>query len=158
MPAIRKLDQAALAQIVAGRAAGQSFRQIAAALDVEIDQSTVSRRVRSDPKLQAGISAAKKRAARLARDRERKGRAKARRQGGAPTASRPDQQEPVYHPTAGVDGGPPLKERRAPGRPFRSGEAPEFASPEERFAYYEARRLDNLPTAFWTRTPSAAVS
>jgi hypothetical protein len=150
MPAIRKLDQAAVDQIVAGRAAGQSFRQIAAALDVEVDQSTVSRRVRSDPELQAAISAAKKRAARLARDRERKARAKARREAGVPRDTRPEQeQDPVGGPAAASDGGPPSKEHQAPGRPFRSGGVPQFASPDERLAYYEAHRLDDPPYSIW---------
>jgi hypothetical protein len=152
MPAIRKLDQAALDQIVAGRADGQSFRQIAAALDGEVDQSTVSRRVRGDPEIRAAIGAAKKRAARLARDRERKARAKARRQAGVPPAPLPDQEQAEQahaYPAGGVGGGPPLEQRRAPGRPFRSGGMPEFASPEERFAYYEAHRLDDPPYSIW---------
>jgi hypothetical protein len=148
MPATRKLDQTALDRIVAGRAAGHSFRQIAAALDVEVDQSTVSRRVRSDPELRAAISAAQKRGARLARDRERKARAKARREAGVPRGLRPEQeQEPVGR--GGVDGGPPLEERQAPGRPFRSGGVPEFASRDERLAYYEAHRLDDPPYSIW---------
>jgi hypothetical protein len=149
MPAIRKLDQAAVDQIVAGRAAGQSFRQIGAVLDV--DQSTLSRRVRSDPELQAAISAAKQRAARLARDCERKARAKARREAGVPPVPRPEpEQDPVGgRPAGGSDGGPPLEERQALGRPFRSGGAPEFASPEERLAYYEAHRLDDPPYSIW---------
>jgi hypothetical protein len=150
MPAIRKLDQAAVDRIVAGRAAGHSFRQIAAALDGEVDQSTVSRRVRSDPELRAAISAAQKRAARLARDRERKARAKARRQAGVPPGPRPEQErDPVGRPAGEVDGGPPREERQAPGRPFRSGGVPQFASPEERLAYYEAHRLDDPPYSIW---------
>jgi hypothetical protein len=104
MPAVRKLDQASLDQIVAGRAAGQSFRKLAEV--IEVDQSTLSRRVRSDPELQAAISAEKKRLARLARDRERKARAKARRAGTRPAPALEQEQGLA----AGLDGGPPLEQ------------------------------------------------
>jgi hypothetical protein len=139
MPAVRKLDQASLDQLVAGRAAGQSFRKLAEVIDA--DQSTLSRRVGSDPELQAAISGEKKRLARLARDRERKARAKARRAGTRPAPALEQEQGLA----AGLDGGPPLAEGRAPDRPFRSGDVPEFESPEERLAYYEEHRLDDPP-------------
>ena len=107
MPAVRKLDQASLDQLVAGRAAGQAFRKLAEVMDA--DQSTLSRRVRSDPELQAAISGEKKRLARLARDRERKARAKARRAGTRPAPALEQEQSLA----AGLDGGPPLAEGRA---------------------------------------------
>ena len=47
------------------------------------------------------------------------------------------------------DGGPPLEERQPPGRPSRSGEVPEFASREERLAYFEGRRLVDPPYSIW---------
>lgn len=47
------------------------------------------------------------------------------------------------------DGGRPLEQPQPPGRPSRSGEVPEFASPEERFAYYEGRRLVDPPYSIW---------
>jgi hypothetical protein len=48
-----------------------------------------------------------------------------------------------------TDGGPPLAERQPPRRLFYSEDVPKFASPEERLAYYETRRLDNPPYSIW---------
>ena len=102
MPAKRKLDEAALDEIVAGHAAGRSVRQIAAAL--EVAHSTLSRRIRSDPELRARIGAVQKREARRARDRERKARAKARRGAGVEPSSRPErEQSPFARPAGGVE-------------------------------------------------------
>ncbi len=72
---------------------------------MDADQSTLSRRVRRDPELQAAISGEKTRLARLARDRERKARAKARRAGTRPASALEQEQS--------LDGGPPLAEGRA---------------------------------------------
>ena len=47
------------------------------------------------------------------------------------------------------DGGPPVEERQLPSRPFRSGDLLEFACPEERYAYYEERRLVDPPYSIW---------
>jgi len=101
VPAIRKLDWAAVEQIVAARAAGRSLRQVAAELGVS--HSTVSRRIGRDPQLRARIRAAGKREARRTRDRERKARAKARREAGLELGSRPEQgQRSVASPSPGT--------------------------------------------------------
>ena len=99
MSAHRKLDAIAVEQIVADRASGGSFRQIAASLAVS--HSTVSRRVRNDPALRARIAAAQKREMRRARDRERKARAKQR----PPAATGHDSPPPRRQP--GVDSSRP---------------------------------------------------
>jgi hypothetical protein len=102
MPAHRKLDAHAVEQIVAARAAGTSYRHIAASL--ECSHSTVSRRVASDPELHFRIAAATKREARRARDRERKARAKARREAALQPASPPEQgQRPPVGPSPGEE-------------------------------------------------------
>jgi hypothetical protein len=159
----RKLDQAALERIVAGKAAGESDRQIAVALGVS--HTTVSRRVRGDRELQAWISTARKRKVRTIPKRGRTDAAVAVGGGQGRPLGVPASQ--VGRPAEGIERemwdramqvvqahraapapppviAPPVELRQLPAAP---APAPSwlrllgFTSEQERYAYYEQRSL-----------------
>jgi Helix-turn-helix domain len=168
VPARRKLDQAAVEQIMAGKAADHSDRQIAARLGVS--HTTVSRRVHSDPELRARIKAAEQRKARL---RPAGGRSPARAAGGEQSrppgvpAAQPRFNGPAQgieremwdratqiaqtYPAAAVAtpaaAAPPVDQHQPPPVAAAAQSTPGslrvlgFTSELERYAYYEERSL-----------------
>jgi len=126
VPAHRKLDAHAVEQVVAARGAGRSYRQIGASLGCS--HSTLSRRVASEPELQARIAVAKQREARRARDRARKAEATMRRQAALRPASPPEQGQ---RPRVGASPGDE-QALLAPAPQLASGVAPFAPDPASR--------------------------
>ena len=151
----RKLGPIELEQLVAALGAGRSLRQIAPSLGV--DHSTLSRRIASDPFLSARIREAEKREARRASDRERKRRAKARREaalapGGAVTAGHDAGSLPEHEQPFGAVSSPEGEQEASEQVPAAGSEAPPGARTRPHGRRDElrlARRILHDRTASW---------
>lgn len=136
VPAPKKITPAIAAQLMQRRREGASTRALGREFPFS-NQATGKFFKKEDAK----PTAEPQRASQQPREA-----AKARR-GGKRTSQDPAG-SPERKPNP-ADGGPLPAEHQPPRRLFYSSDVPEFASAEERLAYYETHRLDDPPYSIW---------